>query len=426
MIGIGPLITIPLVVSTLHGPLSLAAWVLGAVVAACDGLVWAELGAALPRSGGLYAFFLQLFGERAGRLLAFLYVWQFVITTPFLLASGYIGFAQYAGYIVPALRANEPMQHALAAILGLATIVLLSRRIDRVAAISFALFIIATATIFIVTLAGWAHFQPQRAFTVEPGSTAFLPFVAGLGSGLIVTLYDYLGYNTVTSIGEEIIAPPRTMPRSILLAIGMVAALYFALQTGVLGAVPWRELVDAKFVASTIAERAWGTTAAGVVTILVLLTAFASTFALLLAASRVPFAAARDALFLSAFARLHPRNAYPTVALVTIGGLALPACFLPLDQIIAVIGVGIVVFAGVGAFASIVRLRRTAIAMPYRMPLFPLPPVLALLAWIYVLASAGAFAVGFTALSIVAGCALYLFAGYSRSRTVASAGNDTS
>jgi amino acid transporter len=423
MIGIGPLITIPLVLSALHGPLSLWAWILGAFVAACDGLVWAELGAALPRSGGLYAFFLELFGERTGRLLAFMFVWQFVITTPFILASGYIGFAQYATYLWPALRQSDLAQHLLAVAIGILTIVALARVIVRVAFMSVLLFAAATLTLILVIAAAWTHFDPQLAFTLEHGSVTFAPFVAGLGSGLIVTLYDYLGYNTVTSVGEEIIAPGRTVPRSILGAIAIVAVLYLALQTGILGSVPWQRLLGAKFVASTIVERAWGSGFAGAITILILITAFASTFALLLAASRVPYAAARDGMFLSAFAKLHPRDAYPYLSLIAIGMLALICCFLPLDQIIAVIGVGIVVFGGIGAFASVVVLRRSEIAMPYRMPLFPLPPLVALVAWIYVLATAGAFAVGFTIVSLLAGAVVYR---YSLSRTAASAGRETS
>jgi len=422
MIGIGPLITIPLVLAALHGPLSLAAWILGALVAICDGLVWAELGAALPRSGGLYAFFLELFGPRSGRLLAFLFVWQFVITTPFLLASGYIGFAQYATYIVPWLR-GDLAQHAIAMAVGALTIVLLARVIVRVALISLILFGAATLTLVIVTLAAWLRFDPHVAFAGDFQSHAFWPLAAGLGSGLTVTLYDYLGYNTITSIGEEVLMPSRTIPRSIVAAIAIVATLYLALQTGILGSMPWQALLGASFIASTIVERALGGPFASIVTVLILITAFASTFALLLAASRVPYAAARDGLFLAPFARLHRRDAYPTVSLVAIGVAALACCTLPLDQIIAVIGVGIVVLGGIGAFASIVRLRRTDLAMPYRMPFFPLPPLVALAAWIYVVLTAGLFADVFTAISLATGALLYA---YSRSRAAASAGSETS
>jgi amino acid transporter len=407
MIGIGPLITIPLVLAALHGPLSLTAWVLGAIVALCDGLVWAELGAAFPRSGGLYAFFLELFGPRSGRLLAFVFVWQFVITTPFLLASGYIGFSQYATYMFPALRGNELAQHALAVGIGAATIVLLARVINRVALISLLLFGIATLTLVVVTVAAWVHFDPHLAFMADPQSHAFWPFIAGLGSGLTVTLYDYLGYNTVTSIGEEVISPARTVPRSIIAAVAIVAFLYLALQTGILGSIPWQQLLGASFVASTVVERALGGPFAYAVTILILITAFASTFALLLAASRVPYAAARDGLFLPAFGRLHGRDAYPYVSLIAIGTLALVCCFLPLDTVIAVVGVGIVVMGGIGAFASILKLRASGVAMPYKMPFFPLPPLVALAAWVYVLATAGIFPVIFTVVSIGAAAAVY-------------------
>ena len=112
MVGIGPLITIPLVLGALHGPLSLAGWILGALLSLCDGLVWAELGSLYPHSGGTYGFLLESFGRaRAGRLLAFLFVWQTVCTVPLTLASGYIGFANYAGYLFPGLGAS-PMRWA--------------------------------------------------------------------------------------------------------------------------------------------------------------------------------------------------------------------------------------------------------------------------------------------------------------------------
>lgn len=423
MIGIGPLITIPLILRALHGPLSLIAWIAGALIAACDGLVWAELGAAIPGSGGLYAFVTRLVRGERGRLLAFLYVWQFVLTTPFLLASGYIGFAQYAAYLWPPLRDSALAQHLLAAAIGIATIALLARVIHRVAAISIALFATASLTLFVVAAAAWSHFDIHVAVAGDwaPG---FLPsLAAGFGTGLTVALYDYLGYNTVTSIGDEVIAPPRTMPRSILLAIALVAALYLVLQTGVLGAIPWQSALDQQFLASIVIEHAWGPAVASAATVLILITAFASTFALLLAASRVPYAAARDGLFFASFGHLHPKDAYPDVALLAIGLLSLGACFLPLDQIIAVIGVGIVVLGGIGAFASVLILRRSDVPTPYRMPLFPLPPLIALAAWVFVVASAGVLANGFTALSLIAGTLVFR---YAVSRTAASAGNEIS
>ena len=95
MVGAGPFITLPLVVTALHGSVSAIAWVLGALIALCDGLVWAELGARYPRSGGTYTYLREAFGPRGpGRFVAFLFVWQFLFWAPLILASGYIGFAQ--------------------------------------------------------------------------------------------------------------------------------------------------------------------------------------------------------------------------------------------------------------------------------------------------------------------------------------------
>src|SRR5579884_3113809 len=133
MIGIGPLITIPLVLAQLAGPLALAGWIAGAIVALCDGLVWAELGSQYPGSGGTYVYLREAFGATGwGRLFAFLFNWQFLLYAPFLLASGYIGFANYLGYLVPSVAQNTSA-HTIAAIaVGVIVIITLYRRITAV------------------------------------------------------------------------------------------------------------------------------------------------------------------------------------------------------------------------------------------------------------------------------------------------------
>ena len=102
MVGVGPFITIPTFVATLGGPHAMIGWVLGAIVALADGLVWSELAAAFPGSGGTYHFYDAVYGEsRSGRLLKFLFVWQFLLSGPLELASGAIGLSLYAGYLCP-------------------------------------------------------------------------------------------------------------------------------------------------------------------------------------------------------------------------------------------------------------------------------------------------------------------------------------
>jgi len=140
MIGIGPLITIPLVLADLHGATALAAWVVGALLALCDGLAWAELGSLYPGSGGTYVFLREIFGpQRWGRLLAFLFAWQILLSGPLLLASGYIGFAHYAGYLWAPLAADDRLQGVVAAGVGVLTLGLLYRPIRTVGTIGVGL-----------------------------------------------------------------------------------------------------------------------------------------------------------------------------------------------------------------------------------------------------------------------------------------------
>src|SRR5712691_336689 len=103
MIGVGPFITIPLIIAAMHGPQAMLGWVLGAALVACDGLVWAELGATFPEAGGPVRYLREMYGPRVGRLLSFLFVWQLTFSAPLSIASGCIGLSQYAAYLWPAL-----------------------------------------------------------------------------------------------------------------------------------------------------------------------------------------------------------------------------------------------------------------------------------------------------------------------------------
>ena len=108
MMGAGPFITIPLLMTALGGPQAMLGWLVALVIVICDGMVWSELGAAMPGSGGSFQYLREAFGrERFGRLMAFLFVWQFVLSGPLEIASGYIGFAAYAGYIWKGLDARR-------------------------------------------------------------------------------------------------------------------------------------------------------------------------------------------------------------------------------------------------------------------------------------------------------------------------------
>jgi amino acid transporter len=419
MIGIGPLITIPLVLGALHGPLSLVGWLLGALLALCDGLVWAELGSLLPGSGGTYGYLREIFGkERFGQLLAFLFVWQTVFVAPLNQATGYIGFANYAGYLFPGIAASPWTLKTLAIGVGVATLVALYRGITSVSKIGILLAGGSILTLLLVIVSSYVHFSPAQALTLPPHDSFWLGLRAGLGQALIIAMYDYLGYNQSSCIGGEVVNPARTVPRSIVISILLVAVLYVSMQLGILGAIHWQAVIPnadgslpplGQHVASAVVEGAFGGAAAVGVTVLILVTAFASVYGNLLGYSRVPFAAAADGLFLKPFAHVHPKLRFPDTALIVMGLLSLVACLIPLDQLINALTTGIVIIQPVAQIAALVLIRARGIRSPYRMWLFPVPALLALIGWIYIFMSAGMAAILFGVVSLLAGGAVFLW-----------------
>ena len=418
MIGIGPLITIPLVLGALHGPLSLVGWLAGAGLALCDGLVWAELGSRYPGSGGTYGYVREIFGPRKlGRFLAFLFVWQTIFYAPLIQASGYIGFANYAGYLVPQIAAAPWLLKAVAVGVGVVTLLALYRGITSIARTGIVLAVAAVVTLLCVIVASYAHFSPAQAFAMPAHDSFWAGLGAGFGQALIIAMYDYVGYGASNAIGDEIVDPPRTLPRAIVLSILLVGALYVVMQIGVLGAIPWQQLVPAadgtlpplgQHVASAIVEQRFGNGAAIAVTVLVLVTAFASVYGNLLAFSRIPFAAANDGVFLRPFAHVHGKHRFPDVSLVAIGLLALPACLFPLDQVINALTTGIVLVQSVAQTIALFVMRARHERAPYRMWLFPVPALIALGGWIYVFVSAGRNAIVYGVVTLLAGAAIYL------------------
>jgi amino acid transporter len=417
MIGIGPLVTIPLVIAALGGPLALVGWIAGAIVALCDGLIWAELSARFPGSGGTYVYLRNAFGpQRTGKLLAFLFNWQFLLYAPCLLASGYIGFANYAAYLYPPLGTNAAAHAAIAVGVGIVTIALLYRRTAKVAALGTLLALIAALTVALVALAGLSHANFTQAFALAGPLRVNFAFLAGFGSALVITLYDYVGYSDAALLGDEVVRPARTIPASIVVSIVVVAILYILLQLGVLGAVPWRSLLDAhgqptaqaQYVGALVIERTWGRVAAIGLTVLVLVTAFASLYGNLLGFSRISYSASRDGAFLAAFGRLHPRKDFPHVALLAVGALSLVASLFTLDQVIAFLTAGIVLIQAVAQIAAVALLRARREHSAFKIPLYPLPAIIALAGWLWAFIATGPMAIALGVGWLICGAAVYL------------------
>jgi amino acid transporter len=414
MIGIGPFITIPLLMTGMGGPQAMLGWAVALVIVVCDGMVWSELGAAMPGSGGSFGYLREAFGPATfGRYMGFLFVWQFILSGPLEIASGYIGFARYLGYIWPGLTPERVL--LIVVTVGVLNVALLYRRIGSIATITVCLWIgtlLATAGVIVT---GALHFDRRIAFDLPPDAFNFsLGFFLGLGASSRVGVYDFLGYYNVCYIGDEVRNPGRVIPRSILISTIGVALIYVAINLSIIGIVPWREFVPAgahpssDFVVSALMEKIYGSRVAVIFTLLVLWTAFGSVFALLLGYSRVPYAAAREGYFFSVFGRLHPTKGFPHVSLLVLGLLSIVCSFFSLGIVIdALIATRILVqFVGQIAGVILLRRRRPEMPRPYRIWLYPATTMAALAGWLFIFATTGVavmlFGLGVLALGSVA------------------------
>jgi len=418
MIGIGPFITIPLIVSAVGGPQAMLGWILGALFAMCDGLVWAELGAAMPGSGGSYRFLNEIYGPKTlGRLISFLFIWQLSFSAPMSIASGCIGLSQYAAYFWPRLDhvyASHQLSLGLpllgrlqlnwlvsagtfVAIAGcLVAIFLLYRRITSIGALSKLMWLVVMGTMAWIIFSGLTHFNPARAFDFPPGAFHLSQhFFRGMGSSMLYAAYLYWGYYNVCFIGGEVKDPGKTIPRALLLSISLVACLYIVMNISVLGVIPWRELDQAAksnsgmYTISVFMQRIYGPWAGYLVTVLLMFAAFSSVFSLMLGYSRVPYAAALDGNYFRVFGRVHPGGRFPHISLLSLGLVATAFCFFSLAEVIAaLVVIRITLQFLVQAIGVIVlRIRRPDMPRPFRMWLYPVPALLASAGFVFVLFS---------------------------------------
>lgn len=409
MVGIGPFIVIPLVIADMGGPQCLLAWAVGALLALIDGCVWAELGAAMPEAGGSYVYLREAYGPaKWGRLLSFLVIWQTIFQAPLVMASGSIGFAQYFSYLVPLGKYG---QKAVAGLVVIALAILLYRRITTVGKISMLLWIGVIGTIVWLIAAGATHFHPELAFSYPAGAWKLnWLFFAGLGSATVPTIYSYWGYYNVCFLGGEVKQPERNIPRAIFISIIVIAILYLAMQTCVLGVVPWQEARHSQFIVSIFFQRIYGTHLAKFATLLILWIAFASLFSATLGYSRIPYAAAVDGNFFSIFGRVHPTKKFPHVSLLALCAVAFVFSLLfKLATVIAAILAMRILVQFIGQAIGVILLRRKwpRERLPFKMWLYPIPAGIAIILWLALFVATG-WQMLFGVAGILAGIIVFL------------------
>ncbi|MBK8711658.1 MAG: amino acid permease [Niastella sp.] len=391
MVGIGPFITLPMVIGMMNGPYFLYAWIAGAILSIVDGMVWSELGAAFPRAGGSYNFLKEAYGKNeAGKMMSFLFVWQTMIQAPLVIASAAIGFAKYFSYLVPLTSITEKMVSGGVVIL---IVVLLYRKIDAIGKISVFLWTGVIITLLWIIGGGIVHgnfLTPIK--NINTGLTVDYAFITAIGFASVKSVYSYLGYYNICHLGSEIKNPARNIPRSMFISIAGIAILYLLMNISVVSVIPWQQARNSDFVISEFMDVLMGHTAATIITCFILWVAFASVFSATLGYSRIPYAAAADGEFFKVFAKLHPTKNFPYISLLFLGALAFVfSMLLKLSEVIsAILAMRIMIqFIGQAIGLLILRRKNGKILFPYKMPLFPLPVYIAIALWLFILISTG-------------------------------------
>ena len=389
MVGIGPFVTIPFIVGAMKGPQCIIAWLLGALLAFLDGSVWSELGAKWPQAGGSYVFLRNVYGNgKFGKIMSFLLVWQTIIQAPLVVASAAIGFSQYLTYLV---SLTPLQQKAVSGALVIVVTFLLYRNIHSIGKISVILWIITGGTFLWLIGSGFRHFDSSLAFYYGKDAFDLTPvFFVGLGQASLKTVYSYLGYYNVCHLGGEIKDPQKNIPRSIFISIAGIAVLYLGMQLMILGVIPWQKIAGSSFVISIYFEQLYNPLIGKIATMLILIIAASSLFALMLGYSRIPYAAAADGNFFKIFGKLHPTKKFPYISLLFLGGVGFifSLLFKMKEVITAIITMRIIVqFVGQSAGVLYWHRKKPDEDRPYKMWLYPLPAVAGIIIWLFILFS---------------------------------------
>jgi amino acid transporter len=438
IVGAGVFVTIPPMLDKLKGPYALLGWLAAGVLILVDGMIWSELGATLPGSGGSYLYLLECYGrKRWGRLMAFLFIWQFLISGPLELGSGLIAIGLFANGLSPAfqkfneqwtwtwtLKLSEKVDLAVAIgptrlvalLLGIGLIWLLYRRITSLGRLTVTFWLGVLGVSIWILIEGWLRFQPKVAFALPPEPQTPTQLAQGIGAAMILALYSYLGYYNVCYIGDEVREPGRTIPRAILLSAGFVCLLFVGLHLAMLGTVAWQTVptespaMDTYNLPAEFMRQIHGEWAAQLVSVLLIWSVLGSAFAGMLGYSRIPYGAARLGHFFAAFGAVHPVHCIPHVALLLVGGLTLFWSLFDLQSVITALIVTRVLEQFLGQIIGVMLLRHTQPdrPRPYKIWLYPLPCGLALVGWVYVYASAEWIYMAIGLGTLAAGCVVFL------------------
>jgi amino acid transporter len=428
IVGAGVFLTVPLMLNELPGPYALLGWLAAGALIFVDGLIWSELGAALPASGGSYQYLLECFGrQRWGRLMAFLFIWQFLISGPLELASGLAAIAQFAPTLSTEFEQFDKAKtvtwtlwqsqklavsfgpaRLLGFSVGLAIIALLWRNITTLGRLTVTFWVGVLGTIAWILIEGAIRFDPGMVLDLHG---QHWPDDANprFGTVMILAMYAYFGYYHVCYIGDEVHEPGKTVPRAILWSVVIVCVLFVGVHLAFVGTLPWYDLLKEENLPARFMQHIHGPWAASLVTALLIWCIFGSTFAGLLGYSRIPYGAAEQGHFFALFTRVHSEHRIPHLSLLLVGGLTLVWTFFDLENIIKAFVVTRILAQFVAQIFGVMILRRLQpeLHRPYQIWLYPLPCVAALVGWLYMFCFADWFYIGLGTATIATGTIAY-------------------
>jgi APA family basic amino acid/polyamine antiporter len=359
--------------------LVMGAWLTGAALALFGALSYAELATSLPEAGGEYAYLGRGLGERTG----FLFGWTHaVLIGPCSRAAIAAGLLQFATFLVPSLGVTLASLHvtpaqigAVVAILTVAFVNYLGVRLS--ARVQVAVTSVKVAVLAAVIVIGFAAAGGATAGVGE-APVARVPSLAGFFAALVATLWAYDGWNNLTMVGSEIVAPQRSVPRALVGGVGCVAALYVLVNAACFYALPFERVAASSSVVADVVAAVLGAGVSFWLTLAMMLSALGSLNSDTLTGARVPWAMARDGLFFRPVARIDPRFQTPGVALafqaVVGAGLALTGTF---EDLYSLLVFAQWIFHGLTAVSLFaLRAREPGLARPYKTPGYPVVPII--------------------------------------------------
>jgi amino acid transporter len=373
--------------------------------------------------------------------MAFLFIWQFLLSGPLEVGSGLIAIAQFSTGISPDFASfNEAHtwkllfgdtglgitldpSRAIGLVAGCLILILLRRRISSLGKLTVTMWLGVLLVIAWIVLEGAPRFDWHKAMGAADGSSGppdgFLP---RLGSCMRLAMYSYLGYYGVCYIGDEIRDPARTIPRSILLSALMVMLLFVIVHLALLGVVGWQNVppkddysLPAAFMDTIYGS---GSIATVLITLCLIWTCFGSAFAGVFSYSRIPYGAARYGHFFSLFSRVHPTLNIPDLSLWLVGGLTLFWSLFDLSTVIDALIVTRILEQFIAQSIGVMILRRTQPnrPRPFRIWLYPLPCLLALVGWTFMYVTAKPIFIGLGLGTLLLGVIAFLiWAGFRKS-----------